>query len=79
MQVIADVHTHPASWFGQSAIDKANPMIPERGHIGLIVPHFAERNFTPNEIGIHEFLGRAGWVDHSGEGSRYFTLTWWSV
>jgi proteasome lid subunit RPN8/RPN11 len=73
LQVVADVHTHPGG-FGQSDIDRANPMIPERGHIALIVPSFANRLYLPGEIGIYEFRGRDGWLNHSGEGHRFFTV-----
>ena len=73
LQVIGDVHTHPAG-FGQSDIDRANPMIPERGHLALIIPNFARRLFLPGEIGIYEFRGREGWVDHSKRGSQFFAV-----
>ena len=73
MRVIADVHTHPRG-YQQSSIDQENPMIPERGHIALIVPYFAKRIFMPGEIGIYEFLGGGRWLDHSSRGSKYFSV-----
>lgn len=73
LQVVADIHTHPGG-FGQSGIDQANPMIPERGHIAIIVPNFATQLYLPGEIGIYEFRGRDGWIDHSSLGSRFFAL-----
>lgn len=73
LQVVADVHTHPGG-AGQSDIDQANPMIPERGHVALIVPNFARQLYMPNEIGIYEFRGRDGWVDHSRQGRRFFAV-----
>jgi proteasome lid subunit RPN8/RPN11 len=76
MQVVADVHTHPGAWHGQSGTDKANPMIPERGHVALIVPNFADRDYMPGEIGIHEYHGLDGWLDRSKEGNRFFKLRW---
>jgi proteasome lid subunit RPN8/RPN11 len=76
MQVVADVHTHPGG-HGQSSTDQENPMIPERGHLALIVPNFADRNYRPGEIGIFEFRGRDGWVDHSTSGQKLFRLRWW--
>lgn len=72
-EVVADVHTHP-SGYGQSNTDQANPMIPERGHIALIIPNFANRLYLPGQIGIYEFQGTAGWIDHSAKGRRYFTV-----
>lgn len=76
MQVVADVHTHPGEWHGQSGTDKANPMIPERGHVALIVPNFADRDYMPGEIGIHEYRGRDGWLDHSREAKKFFKVRW---
>jgi proteasome lid subunit RPN8/RPN11 len=73
LQVIADVHTHPGSP-GQSDVDRANPMIPERGHVALIIPNFARKLYLPGQVGIYEFRGRDGWVDHSRKGSRFFAV-----
>lgn len=73
LEVIADVHTHPGG-FGQSDIDQANPMIPERGHIAIIIPNFANRLYLPGQIGVYEFQGRNGWIDHSSAGSRFFSV-----
>lgn len=73
LEVVADVHTHP-SGYGQSAIDRANPMIPEKGHIAIIVPNFAKRCYVPGEIGIYEFRGMGNWLDRSASGSAYFAL-----
>ena len=74
LQVVADVHTHPLG-YGQSQIDRDNPMIAERGHIAFILPHFAAKLFGPGEIGIYELVGRGCWVNHSAAGRRYFKLT----
>jgi proteasome lid subunit RPN8/RPN11 len=76
LEVVADVHTHPGG-YGQSSIDRANPMIPERGHIALIIPNFADLSYRPGEIGIYEFLGkREGWKNHSREGRDFFYVGW---
>lgn len=57
--VKADIHTHPGRLTGQSFIDRENPMIKVKGHIGLIVPFFAwPRKCDMNLLGIHEFLGQ---------------------
>lgn len=74
LDVVADVHTHPGG-YGQSGTDQANPMIPRRGHLALIVPDFARRAVQPGGIGIYEFQGRDGWLDHSRLGTRFFRLT----
>lgn len=73
LTVVADVHTHPGS-YGQSSIDQANPMIPERGHLALIVPNFANKIYFPGEIGIYEFARRGVWLDHSRRGAAFFEV-----
>ncbi|MGC9955072.1 MAG: hypothetical protein ABSD21_12450, partial [Rhizomicrobium sp.] len=73
LQVVGDVHTHPGG-YGQSSVDRANPMIPERGHIALIIPNFANRPYLPGEIGIYEFRGNGKWTDHSAFGQRFFRV-----
>ncbi|WP_395015318.1 hypothetical protein [Dongia sp.] len=74
--VVADVHTHPMG-FGQSAIDQANPMMPEVGHLALIVPRYANKLYFPGDIGMYEFRGRDGWLDHSHLGQTFFKLKGW--
>jgi proteasome lid subunit RPN8/RPN11 len=73
VQVVGDVHTHPGG-FGQSEVDRANPMIPERGHLALIIPNFAREFCLPGDIGIYEFRGRDGWLDHSARGAEFFAV-----
>jgi proteasome lid subunit RPN8/RPN11 len=73
LEVVADVHTHPGG-FGQSQTDRDNPMIPEIGHVALIVPNFADGAYLPGDIGIYEYRGRRQWVDRSGDGGRYFAV-----
>ena len=73
VQVVADIHTHPRG-FGQSDIDRANPMISERGHIALIMPDFAARAFGPGEIGMYELRDVDRWIDHSPKGRAFFKL-----
>lgn len=74
LQVVADIHTHPSGDYRQSSIDRANPMIPEKGHIAMIVPNFADRCYLPGEIGIYEFRGGGAWLDRSSLGRRFFAL-----
>lgn len=71
--VVADVHVHPAG-YGQSASDRANPVMPRAGHLALIIPHFAARNTGPDGIGIYEYLGNGGWHDRTPDGSAFFRL-----
>lgn len=74
LQVVADIHTHPGDWYGQSRIDQANPMMPEQGHLALILPNFADRVYAPGEFGIYEYRGRDGWIDHSATGRRFMHI-----
>lgn len=74
-KVVADIHTHPRG-YGQSCIDRDNPMMPRRGHLGLIVPDYAERIVGPGKIGIYELRGPAAWADHSSKGGHFFALEW---
>jgi proteasome lid subunit RPN8/RPN11 len=60
--VVGDVHTHPAVDVRQSATDKAHPMLPQAGHIALIVPHFARRSSTPEDVGVHRYEGDGRWA-----------------
>ena len=75
LEVVADVHTHPGG-YGQSSIDQANPMLPERGHIALIVPNYADGDFGPGRIGMYQYHGSDGWTNHSREGDKFFSLRW---
>ena len=73
LQVVADVHTHDRG-FGQSRMDMDNPMIPQRGHIALIVPNFAQGFFKPGQFGMYEFCGVGQWRSHSRLGSKFMRL-----
>jgi len=74
LQVVADVHTHPSGFVGQSNMDQENPMLPERGHIAIIIPNFAAQLSMPGEIGIYEYRGRDGWADHSAKATKFFKI-----
>jgi proteasome lid subunit RPN8/RPN11 len=65
MQVVADVHTHPAGP-SQSGSDRAHPMVSVPGHVALIVPHFALRGPMPADLGVHLFLGEGRWHSRFG-------------
>jgi proteasome lid subunit RPN8/RPN11 len=66
LQVVADVHTHPAGPV-QSRSDRANPIVSITGHIALIVPNFATGRVRPQDLGVHEFLGCGRWQSWFGE------------
>ena len=61
LDVVGDVHTHPGQWVGQSPTDRDHPMLPQAGHVGLIVPHFAEKALAARDVGVHEYLGDGHW------------------
>lgn len=61
-RVVADVHTHPTEWVDQSDSDQANPMIPEAGHLAIILPKFAQTHWwTLDGVGLHEYHGSRRW------------------
>jgi len=75
LKVLADVHTHPGGWTGQSTADMDNPMVAQPGHMALIVPNLAtKRNQKLNGVGVHEFLGLKEWK-HYEEQDRVVELT----
>jgi len=76
MTVVADVHVHPCG-FGQSRSDRQNPMIPNAGHMALVLPDYAARASMPGGIGIYEYLGGRQWQDYSAQGNRIFHVGWW--
>ncbi|MEH2521976.1 proteasome lid subunit RPN8/RPN11 [Bradyrhizobium sp. AZCC 1610] len=73
--VVADVHVHPGG-YGQSASDRAGPVMPRAGHIAFILPNFARGTPKPGAIGMYEFLGEGRWHDHSRSGTRFLKLGW---
>ena len=71
LEVVADIHTHPGSWTGQSELDRTHPMICETGHIALIVPMFAgRRNQTLKRVGIFEYLGEHRWKNWTANSGK---------
>jgi hypothetical protein len=71
LRVLADIHTHPRTYVGQSSIDQRNPMIPLQGHIALIVPNFANTSWwTLGSVGVYEYLGDFEWRNHSNSDCR---------
>lgn len=79
MSVVADVHSHPKAWVGQSESDRTNPMISEVGHVAFIVPDFAARwCLFFKGAGIYEYQGRHRWrsVNDSGRRDRVRLCLW---
>lgn len=73
LAVVADVHTHPGG-YGQSKTDQDNPMIPQAGHLALIIPNYADRDYGAAQIGVYEFQGRNRWRDLNAGGA--LRLSW---
>lgn len=69
-RVVADVHTHPGTWVGQSATDQSNPMISRVGHIALVLPRFAQGGCFPEAVGFHQYRGCDGWKSVTGRKVR---------
>lgn len=61
LAVVADVHVHPGS-ADQSDSDRAHPMISQRGHIALILPHFAAPPVRRAQVGIYKYQGAKRWT-----------------
>jgi hypothetical protein len=66
LRVLGDVHTHPTAAVGLSPIDRANPMVAMAGHLGLIVPSYAEARVRRRDVGVHRYGGTAGWTSSFG-------------
>ncbi len=77
LDVVADVHVHPGS-YRQSASDKANPIIAEKDHLALILPHYARGSNLPGNIGVHRYLGNRRWRDESDRWFPPFHVGWYA-
>ena len=79
LRVLADVHTHPSGYIRQSPTDEHNPMIPLKGHIALILPHYAHAPWwTLDCAGVYEYLGNFQWRTHAAaDSTRPARLTLW--
>jgi len=74
-RAIADVHCHPDGWVGQSQADQDHPMIPERGHVSLIVPSFARvRWWSLRTVGVYEYAGGRSWKTFGPSARAALTL-----
>lgn len=71
LTLVADVHVHPAG-SGQSASDRANPMVSQAGHLALILPNFASVPIPREDIGIYRYLGNGKWHSVPRADRRYF-------
>lgn len=60
VSVVADIHTHPGT-HEQSDIDRQNPMVSMKGHIGIILPAYAMRPVARRHMGIYVYRGSHEW------------------
>jgi hypothetical protein len=75
--VLADVHTHPGNWVGQSPTDMENPMVALSGHLALTLPHLAMHPVKPEDAGLHEYRGEDGWRAWTGaDAARQIKIGW---
>lgn len=61
LKVLADVHTHPSAWTGQSEADRTHPMVAQVGHLALILPNFAMKAWSTKGAGVYRYLGKEQW------------------
>jgi proteasome lid subunit RPN8/RPN11 len=61
VEVLADAHTHPGGLIRQSHIDQDNPLIAQRGHLAIIIGHYAQQHAGLRDVGMYEYRGDAGW------------------
>lgn len=74
LTVVADVHTHPETWVGQSSIDARNPMIALRGHLAFIIPRFAALKCTTEGTGLYRYEGNHEWTSVDADAAIQVTL-----
>ena len=71
LTVLADVHTHPGKWVGQSRSDSNHPMIAQSGHIAIILPEYAQaKNLKLKDAGVYEYRGDKKWKTVNPNGGR---------
>jgi hypothetical protein len=79
LRLIGDVHTHPKANVNQSSIDRDHPMHAQPGHVALILPDFATHVVATDAVGVHEYLGDAGWRSSvGGDARRHLYIGRWA-
>jgi hypothetical protein len=75
LRVVADIHTHPGAWTGQSPSDETHPMVGMPGHLALIAPCYAQKNTRSlRGVGIYRYQGNHRW-ETCKAGRTSFRLT----
>jgi hypothetical protein len=85
LRVVADIHTHPGQWVGQSRIDATHPMAALDGHVALIAPRYGAGVSGITELGVHLRVNGT-WISYYGantaailevEHGKPASETWW--
>lgn len=53
LSLLAALHTHPSTWVGLSAVDRANRLSSRRGFWSIVVPNFAQPPWDLDAMGFH--------------------------
>ncbi|MEB3286895.1 MAG: hypothetical protein VKJ04_05275 [Vampirovibrionales bacterium] len=78
LQVVGDIHTHPGKPI-QSHIDRDNPMMPNVGHIALILANYAQKHPMPSDAALYIFKGSQLWESYKpGQSKQKFYVGFWS-
>lgn len=80
LRVIGDVHTHPGDHVQQSLTDEQHPMIAVRGHVAIVLPHYAKDQPSVDDGSVNVFAGAHTWAHFYGTETRAvvrLSRTWW--
>lgn len=78
LSVVADIHTHPGDAF-LSDVDRENPMMPNQGHIALILPQYARGNPGVAAAALSIFQGGGKWLEFApGHAREKMYVGFWS-
>lgn len=76
LQVVGDVHTHPANAFFSEA-DRAHPMISQVGHVAIVFPDFAVGQPDVESVGAYIYKGAHEWTAFEpGRARRKLYIGW---
>lgn len=77
LEVVADIHTHPGRAFF-SDTDRENPMVPNVGHLAIVVPNFARGNPDPLKCAFFRFAGGYNWdeLPTTGRDTKLYVGFW---
>lgn len=61
MTLVAQLHSHPSDAY-HSETDDTYPIATASGSVSIVVPNFAQTNFSLTECAIYRLLPECGWV-----------------